>query len=206
MADLNINNGQIFLENRLINACISIENGKIIAICKEESLPAAHETIDASSKIVLPGGIDVHTHLLDLVYSYRETFTTGTQAAASGGITTIFEMPLGIEGKTALEAFDMQLNAMKHQCLVDYGIIGAAGHISIDAISEFAHKGAIAFKTFMIDPSEEEAELKDLAAKNDYFLIKIFSEIAKTGLVSCVHAENDAIIANEIERLTSIGK
>ncbi len=206
MADLNIINGQIFLENRLIKACIGIENGKIVTICKEDSLPDARVTIDASHKIVLPGGIDVHTHVLDLVYSYRETFLTGTQAAASGGITTIFEMPLGIEGKSALEAFDMQLNAMKQQCLVDYGIIGAAGHVSIDNISEFARKGAIAFKTFMITPSEEEAELKDLAAKDDYFLMKIFSEIAKTGLVSCVHAENDAIIANEVERLTSIGK
>jgi dihydroorotase (multifunctional complex type) len=58
----------------------------------------------------------------------------------------------------------------------------------------------------MINPSEEEAELKDLAAKDDYYLIKIFSEIAQTGLVSSVHAENDAIIANEISNMISRGR
>ncbi|MFX1508530.1 MAG: dihydroorotase family protein, partial [Promethearchaeota archaeon] len=154
----------------------------------------------------MPGGIDVHTHILDLIFEYRETFVTGTKAAAAGGITTVLEMPLGIEGKSVLEVFDMQLDVMKKRCLVDFGIIGSAGYSSIDTIAESAQRGAVAFKTFMINPSEEEAELKDLAAKDDYFLLKIFSEIAKTGLVSSVHAENDVIIANEIVELVSLGK
>lgn len=206
MADLNIKKGKIFLEDRLIEADLSIDRGKIVAIGRENSLPEAKETIYATNKVIIPGGIDVHTHIEDLDYSYRENFVTGTQAATSGGITTILEMPLGIEGKSALEAFDMQLDVMKKKCLVDYGIIGAAGYTSISSIQELAHKGAIAFKTFMIDPPEEEAELRDLAAKNDYFLIKIFSEISKTGLVCSVHAENNTIVKNEIERLLSEGK
>lgn len=204
--DLNIINGNIFLEDGLVEAGLSIDQGKIVVIGRESALPRAQDTIDATHKIIIPGGIDVHTHILDLNYSYRETFITGTQAAASGGITTVLEMPLGIEGKTVLDVFDLQLKAMDEKCLVDFGIIGSAGYTSIDFIPELARRGAVAYKTFMINPSEEEAELKDLAAKDDYFLVKIFSEIAKTGLVSSVHAENDAIIANEIKRLVSIGK
>ncbi|MBU7026153.1 MAG: allantoinase AllB [Theionarchaea archaeon] len=206
MADLNIKNGKVFLETGLIEAGISIDNGKIVAIGKENALLDADKTIDARNRVIIPGGIDVHTHILDLVYAYRDDFYTGTQAAASGGITTVLEMPLGIEGKSVTEAFDMQLNTMKEKCLIDFGLIGAAGQTTIDSIHELAQKGCIAYKTFMTNPPEEEAELRDLAAKDDYYLLKIFSEIARTGLVASVHAENDAIIQNEVNRLRAAGK
>jgi dihydroorotase (multifunctional complex type) len=85
-------------------------------------------------------------------------------------------------------------------------LIGAAGYNTINSIEELAKRGVVAFKTFMINASEEEAELKDLDAKNDYYLLKIFEEIAKTGLVSCVHAENDAIIIHGIEEQIGNGK
>jgi allantoinase len=204
--DLNIVNAKVFLEDGLVEACIGIDQGKVVVIGKESAIPKAEETIDSSGKIIIPAGIDVHTHILDLIFEYRETFVTGTKAAAAGGITTVLEMPLGIEGKSVLEVFDMQLDVMRKRCLVDFGIIGSAGYSSIDTIAKSAQRGVVAFKTFMINPSEEEAELKDLAAKDDYFLLKIFSEIAKTGLVSSVHAENDIIIANEMATLVSQGK
>jgi dihydropyrimidinase/allantoinase len=206
MADLNIRNGKIFFGNRLIEAGLSIKDGKIIAIAKDGSLPPAEKTIDASGRIIVPGAIDVHTHIEDLDYSEREDFITGTQAAASGGVTTILEMPVGIEGKSALEAFDLQLDIMRKRCIVDFGIIGAAGYNNIDSIREFSRRGVVGFKTFMTNPPEEEAELRNLAAKDDYFLSKIFSEIAQTGLVSSVHAENDAIVTHEVERLKSEGR
>ncbi|MGC1121821.1 MAG: hypothetical protein WBA22_12075 [Candidatus Methanofastidiosia archaeon] len=66
-----------------------------------------------------------------------------------------------------------------------------------------AKKGCIGFKTFMTNPPPEETELQDLAARNDYCLLKIFSKIAKTRLVTSVHAENDTIITGEIARLIS---
>ncbi len=206
MVDLNIINGKIFLQHGLIEAGISIQDGKIVTIGNSASLPKSDNIIDATDRLILPGGIDVHTHILDLIFSYREDFVTGTQAASAGGITTFLEMPLGIEGKSVLDVLDMQLEVMNNKSLVDFGIIGSAGHTSIDSIPEQVKRGVTAFKTFMINPSEEEAELKNLAAKNDYFLLKIFSQIASTGLVSSVHAENDSIISHEIERLISANK
>jgi len=206
MVDLCLENGKVFLENKLVEANVSIDKERIVAIEKRSPITSAKETIDATNKIIIPGGIDVHTHILDLIFSYRDDFVSGTQAAASGGITTVLEMPLGIKGKSAIESFEMQLEAMQKKCIIDYGLIGAAGYNTIDSIQELAQRGVVGFKTFMIYAPEEEAELKDLDAKNDYFLLKIFSEIAKTGLVSSVHAENDAIIRHEIERLISQGK
>ena len=204
MVDLNIINGKVFVENELIEAGLSIEEGKIIAIGPSNSLPKAEKTIDADKCIILPGGIDVHTHILDLEFSYREDFYTGTQAASSGGITTVFEMPMGIKGKSVIESFDIQLNAMKDKSIVDFGLIGSGGYTSIDLIDELASKGAIAFKTFMLDAPEEMYELKDLSAKTDSFLLRIFKKIASVDLVSSIHAENDSIIRDEINRLTSM--
>ena len=206
MVDLNIINGKVFVEKELIETGLSIDNRKIVAIGKTNTLPSADKTINAENRLILPGGIDVHTHILDLEFSYREDFYTGTQAASSGGITSILEMPMGIEGKSVLESFDIQLEVMKKKSIVDFGIIGSAGYNNIDSIKELGSKGASAFKTFMLDAPEEMYELKDLAAKNDSSLMKIFSKIAEIGSVSCIHAENDSIITNEINRLKSLGK
>ncbi|MHA1408453.1 MAG: amidohydrolase family protein [Candidatus Heimdallarchaeaceae archaeon] len=198
MVDLNIINGKVFLENELVDTNLSIDKGKIVNIGKLAKLPHAERTINAENKLILPGGIDVHCHILDLIFSYREDFVTGTQAAAAGGITTFLEMPLGIEGKSVLESFDMQLEAMKEKSIVDFALIGAAGHSNIDIIKELAARGVIAFKTFMLDAPEELSELKNLSSKNDHYLLEIFAAIRETGLVSSVHAENDAIISNRI--------
>lgn len=206
MVDLNIINGKVFLENGLVKTSLSINQGKIVKIGQVNTLPLADKEINASNCLVLPGGIDVHTHILDLEFNYREDFYTGTQAASSGGITTVLEMPMGIKGKTAVEAFDIQLRTMKEKCIVDFGLIGSAGYNSIDSIEELASKGVIAFKTFMLDAPEEMYELQDLSAKNDSFLLKIFSKIAEVGLVSCIHAENDSIISNKIDELIKLGR
>ncbi len=206
MVDLNIINGKVFIENELIETGLSINGGKIIAIGKPNTLPRADKIINAEKKLILPGGIDVHSHILDLDFSYREDFHTGTQAAASGGITTVLEMPMGIKGKTAVESFDMQLEVMKAKSIVDFGLIGSAGYTTIDDLEVLVSKGAIAFKTFMLDPPDEMPELKDLSAKDDAYLLKIFSKVADLGLVSSVHAENDAIISAEIQRLNSMNK
>lgn len=196
----------MYLGERLVEASLGINNGSIVSISTENSLPEAEKTIDATGKLIIPGTIDVHTHIQGLEYSHRENFISGTQAAASGGVTTFLEMPLGMEDTSAIDAFEMQLDTIKKNSLVDFGIIGAAGYDTIDSIQKIADKGAVAFKTFMTNPPEEEAELRDLAAKNDHFLIEIFSEIAKTGLISSVHAENETIIEHKIEELLSQGK
>ncbi len=206
MVDLNITNGKVFVEKELIETGLSLDHGKIVAIGKTNTLPTADKTIDAENRLILPGGIDVHSHILDLEFSHREDFYTGTQAASSGGITTILEMPMGIRGKSAIESFDIQLKEMKAKSLVDFGLIGSAGYSNINSIDELVSKGAIAFKTFMLDAPEEMYELKDLSAKNDSYLLKIFSKIAEVGLVSSIHAENDSIIQEEINRQISNGK
>jgi hypothetical protein len=93
--DMVVKSKNIFVNDRLIDCEIGIKNGKIVAISKTR-LENTGIVIDAKEKIVLPGGIDTHVHIRDPGHSERETFKTGTMAAAAGGTTTIFEHPVSI--------------------------------------------------------------------------------------------------------------
>ncbi|MFX0094049.1 MAG: dihydroorotase family protein [Candidatus Hodarchaeota archaeon] len=86
-------NARLFINSTLTDGCLSIneESGKISKISKIVS--SSEPQIDCKGLILLPGIIDLHTHLRDFEESHKETFLTGTQAAAHGGITTVLDMP-----------------------------------------------------------------------------------------------------------------
>ncbi len=82
---------------------ILIENGVITKIEKNISAPAG-EIIDAEEKYVLPGIVDVHTHMRDPGLTQKEDFTTGSMACARGGVTTFIDMPNTIPVTVTKEA------------------------------------------------------------------------------------------------------
>ncbi len=88
-----LHNVKLFINNELIDGCLTIDetSGTIIQISK--STLASEPKIDCKGLILLPGMIDLHCHLRDLAESHKETYLTGTQAAAHGGITTLLDMP-----------------------------------------------------------------------------------------------------------------
>lgn len=83
--------GLILSGDNLIPKDIMIENGKIIRV--EDSIDVCGEVIDVSGCWIMPGAIDVHTHLREPGYEYKETIASGTLSAAKGGITTLMSMP-----------------------------------------------------------------------------------------------------------------
>lgn len=84
-------NAKILENNQLVNKEILFDEDKIIKIA--DTISEDVETIDAKGNVVLPGLIDVHVHLREPGYEYKETIKSGTLAAAKGGFTTIFAMP-----------------------------------------------------------------------------------------------------------------
>ena len=91
--DLVISGGRLVTPDIISDGAVAIDKGHIVGVGQAETMPLTRETIDANGLHVLPGAIDVHVHFREPGFSHEETWTTATQAAAVGGISTVFDMP-----------------------------------------------------------------------------------------------------------------
>jgi allantoinase len=202
--DLAIVGGEITTSTWHARGTIGIKDGRI-ALITEGQVDATH-SIDAVGLVVIPGVIDAHTHFRDPAYPEKEDFTSGTRAAAAGGVTTVMEMPMADVGVSTAKRFQRRLKIVKDKAVVDFALYGGAGEQNIDSIQALADAGAIAFKTFMREPYVARAtNFEGTWAVDDGALYQIARSVAKTGLLWSVHAENYAIITalqREVEKTT----
>src|SRR5258706_15033004 len=117
-ADLVIRSGLVVSPDSVIEASVAIKDGRVIALGDDAIMPPAGETLDARGLHVLPGAIDDHVHFRDPGYPHKEDFGSGTEGAAFGGVTTVFDMP-----NTGPPTGTRQILAEKH------AIAAAAGHV-----------------------------------------------------------------------------
>lgn len=205
--DLTIKNGKIATSHGIFEAGIGVDKGEIVAIAKEANLPKADKTIDVAGNLILPGVMDAHTHFREPGKSEREDFESGTKAAAAGGVTTVFEMPLSFPCVSSAEILEKRRNLVKKRAVVDFGLYGGAGMHNIGKIPGLAAAGAIGFKTFLHAPPEgRDIEFEGSYATDDGSLLQILETVAKTRLTSSIHAENNAIINFLSQRLKSLGR
>ncbi|MFQ5831417.1 MAG: dihydroorotase family protein [Candidatus Thorarchaeota archaeon] len=117
--DLLLSNGIVIVEGREAVGSVGISSGKIEGIYNVDAEPSATERIDCNGMYILPGAIDIHVHLRDMGETDKETFETGTMAAAAGGVTTVVDMPNSkppiltndvLEGKIACAEVDRYVN------------------------------------------------------------------------------------------------
>src|SRR5512135_2995671 len=120
--DTLIVNGTVATASDTFQADIGIENGKFTAIGKSLPKDNAAKIIDARGKLVLPGGIDVHTHL-DMPFggtTSADDFETGTRAAAFGGTTTIIDFAIQGKEQSLRTAFDTWMKKAESRATIDY--------------------------------------------------------------------------------------
>src|SRR5581483_9572364 len=86
--------GTVATDSAVFAADVVIDDGRVAALAEPGTAGTCDELIDATGLVVLPGAIDPHAHFEDPGHTEREDFTTGTMAAAAGGITTVIEHPL----------------------------------------------------------------------------------------------------------------
>lgn len=86
-----IKNGSIIIDNKLVRKDVLVENGMITKIADE--IDGDYEILDANGCMIIPGATDVHVHLRQPGFEYKETIKSGTMAAAKGGVTSIITMP-----------------------------------------------------------------------------------------------------------------
>ena len=207
MMDLVIKGAQVVTENGIFKGGIAVKEGKIVAIGTDEILPAAQTEIDAEGQYLLPGGIDTHVHIRYPGGAHRETFETGSMAAAAGGVTTIIEHPISTPPQYSAEILMTRVEAVKEQAVVDVAFLGAAGGNKLEFIQEIGGAGIVGYKTFLHAAPEGRAkEFEGLTMENNYELYRGFKEVQKTGLPMSAHAEDNDLIANLIKEFRAKGQ
>jgi len=206
-ADLVVTNARVYTPHGSFRGGVAISDGVIIAVGDDSVLPQGRETIDAQGKALLPGLIDAHVHVRAPGREDREDFYTGTCAAAAGGFTTILEMPVSTPGVSTAEILLRRAEFASRDAVVDFGLYGGGGESNIDHIAEMAEAGAVGFKTFMHGPPRgREADYDGVHVLDDGALLDVFRAVARTGLLACVHAENDALVKRAITSLRAAGR
>lgn len=135
---------------------VSPTTGKITfitpSILPASSFPETVTYIDHSPKLLLPGLVDAHVHLNEPGRTEWEGFASGTRAAASGGVTTVVDMPLNaIPPTTTVAGFDEKLAASRGQCWVDVGFYGGVIPGNAEELVPLVEKGVRGFKGFLIE-------------------------------------------------------
>lgn len=192
--ELVIKNGLVILESGEVKTDVAIKDGKISAI--GENLTGA-KVIDAKGLIVSPGMVDAHVHITDPGGGYRdewEGYVTGTAACAKGGVTSFMEMPLNqIPATVDGESIDIKYAAGKDKLKVDVASFGGVVPFNLDGgIQELDDKGVAGYKCFLATCGDRSID-GDFQNVDDYSLYEGMKQVAKTGKVLAIHAENAAI-------------
>jgi dihydropyrimidinase len=184
-------------------ADVAISDGKIAAI--GENLPRQNATrvIDATEKYVLPGGIDVHTHL-DMPFggtTSSDDFETGTRAAAFGGTTTLIDFAIQYKGQTLRTAFDTWMRKAAGKAVCDYAfhcIITDLADAQLEEMNALVKSGVTSFKLFMAYPG--------VFMLDDASIFKALRSTAQNGGLVCMHAENGSAIDVIVQQALAEGK
>ncbi len=161
------------------------------------------KTIDATGKLVFPGGIDPHTHM-DLPFggtSSSDDFETGTRAAALGGTTTIIDFAVQYRGQSLNQALDVWFAKAEGKAAIDYGfhlIVTDLPDQRLPELKTLIQQGVPSFKLFMAYPG--------VFLVDDGTIFKAMSVVGEAGGLICMHAENGVVIDVLVKRALAEGK
>jgi dihydropyrimidinase len=198
-----IRNGTVVTAAETKLADILIDGEKIKEVRAGIPVEAAGKVIDAQGMLLLPGGIDVHTHL-DMPFggtTSSDDFETGTKAAAIGGTTTLIDFAIQPKGTKMRDALDVWWKKAEARASVDYGlhmIVTDLGEAGLEDMDGLVREGVASFKLFMAYPG--------VLMVDDATIFQALSRTAKNGALICLHAENGGIIDVIVKRAISEGK
>ncbi len=197
-----IKNGRIVTAEQDYIADIYIEKDKITTIGSHLKIDADN-VYDAKGKYVIPGGVDVHTHL-DMPFGGTtscDDFETGTRAAAFGGTTCLVDFAIQSKGMKMREALDVWWKKAENKATTDYGlhmIVTDLPDAHLEDMNDMVKEGVASFKLFMAYPG--------VLMVDDATIFKAMKQTAQNGALVCMHAENGSVIDTIVQRTLAEGK
>src|SRR5262245_4945591 len=200
-----IKNGHIVTAVDSYTADILIDGETIVMIGKNLAtiIGSVDKTIDASGKLVIPGGIDPHTHM-ELPFggtSSSDDFETGTRAAAFGGTTAIIDFAVQYKGQALNEALDAWFAKAEGKTATDYAFHLICTDLPDERLPELKgmiSQGVTSFKLFMAYPG--------VFLVDDGVIFKAMTAAGENGGVICMHAENGGVNDVLVKRALAEGK
>ncbi|MBY4677019.1 dihydropyrimidinase [Marinobacterium arenosum] len=197
-----IKGGTVVTHDQSYRADIYCVDGRIAAIGENLDVPANTEVVDAGGQLVMPGGIDPHTHMqLPFMGTVaKDDFESGTAAGLAGGTTSIIDFVIPAPQQSLLEAYH-QWRGWAEKSVADYSF-----HVAItwwdDSVREemgelVRSHGVNSFKHFMA--------YKNAIMATDDILVESFSRCMELGAIPTVHAENGELVFHLQQQLLAQG-
>ena len=199
-----IRNGTVVNAASSVRADVLVE-GETVAEVATNISPEGHTIVDAAGLLVMPGGIDVHTHL-DMPFggtTSADDYRTGTIAAAVGGTTTVIDFALQSRGRRMREALDTWLAKSRDKACIDFSLHMAVTDLgesfeNLDEMDAMVAEGMASFKLFMAYP--------DVLMIDDGLMFRVMQRAAALNALCCIHAENGAAIDTVVAQMIAEGK
>jgi dihydroorotase len=181
--------GKAYINGNFEDCCVGITDGRISAIRK---ILKADEHYNFRGKVILPAGMDVHVHFRDPGLMHKEDFSTGSMAAAFGGISCVFDMPNTIPQTITLQTISDKIVSAEKKAYVDFGIYASITDGNIKNIDELAKKCS-GFKIYL------GGTTNSLIFNSDN-LKETFDKIKSTNKPVLIHAEdNNCLVKHKLK-------
>ena len=203
MPSVLIQNGTVVNADSTVQADLLIDGEIIKEIRRGIPASAAETVVDAAGLLLLPGGIDAHTHL-DMPFggtNSADDFETGTRAAAIGGTTTIVDFAIQARGTRMRTALDTWWKKAEGKACIDYGlhmIVTDLPDAGLEDMDDLVREGVASFKLFMAYPN--------VLMVDDATIFKAMRQTARNGALICMHAENGSVIDVIVQQALAEGK
>jgi dihydropyrimidinase len=201
--DLIIRNGTVVTATDRYQADLAVRDGKVVQIGGQFEPEVRTRIIDARGKLVMPGGVDVHTHFDTFVMgtTTADDYHSGTLAAACGGTTTIVNFLLQDKGQRFGDLVAGCHAKAEAKAAVDYGFHAIVADMSADSLRELStlpKRGVTSFKVFMA--------YKGFLMMDDATMLRVLEAAKHDGALVMVHAENGDAASFLQQKLVAEGK